>query len=164
MMGFQNATRCVQVINTKAFKSMLKLSADMSISPTTPIEMLTYDQLQVNYRELKGKLNKEKLENLNLVRRNITANKRATLNDCFMNLISCNDVPRLHILLQVCIKKVMGMRSIIGRLDDAINMKYKPKKYGEEDWDKALLVLRIGGLRLLHLLHVTNGYPLLRAV
>ena len=155
---------CSEVTNTKAFKNMLKLSADISNNPTIPIEMLTYDQLQCNYRELKGKLNKEKLENLNLVRRNITANKRATVNDRFMNLIACNDIPRLHILLQVCLKKGMGMRSIIGRLDDAINLKYKPKKYGEEDWDKALLVLRIGGPKLLHLLHVADGYPSLRAV
>ena len=153
---------CSDLIDTRSFTNMLKLSQEESSDASTPIELLTYGQLQVNYRELKAKLNSEKLENLNLKRRNVTANKRATLNDRFMNTIASNDIPRLHILLQVCKDKGMGMRSILGRIDDAII--YKPKKYGEEDWDKALLVLRIGGPKLLYLLQVTDGYPSLRGV
>ena len=155
---------CSDVIDTRSFRNMLKLSQEESPDASTPIELLTYGQLQVNYRELKAKLDSEKLENLNLKRRNVTANKRATLNDRFMNTIASNDIPRLHILLQVCKDKGMGMRSILGRIDDAINHKYKPEKYGEEDWDKALLVLRIGGPKLFNLLQVTDGYPSLRGV
>ena len=151
---------CSDVIDTRSFRNMLKLSQEESPDVSTSIELLTYGQLQVNYREL----NSEKLENLNLKRRNVTANKRATLSDRFMNTIASNGIPRLHILLQVCKDKGMGMRSILGRIDDAINHKYKPKKYGEEDWDKALLVLRIGGPKLLYLLQVTGGYPSLRGV
>ena len=137
---------CSDVIDTRSFRNMLKLSQEESPDASTPIEPLTYGQLQVNYRKLKAKLNSEKLENLNLKRRNVTANKRATLNDRFMNTIASNDIPRLHILLQVCKDKGMGMRSILGRIDDAINRKYKPKKYGEEDWDKALLVVAVGNV------------------
>ena len=73
----------------------------------------------------------------------------------------------LHILtsikLLICQKKGYGLLSVIGRIEDAINGKYKPKKYGEVDWEKALLVLRIGGPKLLNMLHVLDGYPGLRS-
>ena len=43
----------------------------------------------------------------------------------------------------------MGMKSILGRIEDAINT----------DMEKATLVLRIDGPRLLHVLHITDGFP-----
>ena len=60
---------CSDVIDTRSFRNMLKLSQEESPDASTPIELLTYGQLQVNYWELKAKLNSEKLENLNLKRR-----------------------------------------------------------------------------------------------
>ena len=71
---------CSDVIDTNSFKNMLKSSASMSTDPNMPTEMLTYEQLQNNYRDLRTKLDKKKLENLNLERRNIAASKRASLN------------------------------------------------------------------------------------
>ena len=49
---------CSDVVDTKAFKNMLKLSTNISNDPNTPTELLTYEQLQCNYRELRGKLDK----------------------------------------------------------------------------------------------------------
>ena len=72
-----------------------------------------------------------------------------TLNTRFRELISSADIPRLGTLLQVCHNKGMGIQSIIGRINDAPNYKYKQKKYGEDEWDIGYLVLRIGGPRLL---------------
>ena len=73
-------------------------------------------------------------------------------------MIASSDIPGLHLLLQVSSKKGMGLGSIIGRIEDAFNNKYNHKKYGEVDWDKALLALHIGGPRLLHVLYITDGY------
>ena len=65
----------------------------------------------------------------------------------------------LKTLLEVCIRKGMGMKSILGRIEDAINKRYSPKNYDDTDMEKATLVLRIGVPRLLHVLHITDGLP-----
>ena len=58
----------------------------------------------------------------------------------------------------------MGIQSIISRIGDAINLKYRVRKYGEDEWDIAYLVLRIGGKKPLHVLHATHGLPATRPV
>ena len=58
----------------------------------------------------------------------------------------------------------MGIQSIIGRIGDVINSKYRVRKYGEDEWDIAYLVLRIGGPKLLNVLHATHGLPAPRSV
>ena len=128
------------------------------------LETLNYQQLQKKYRALKGQFNEEKLQNLNLVRRNSVLNQKITMSIRFIEVIPSSDIPRLKVLLQVCLKKGMGMRSIIGRIEDAINKTYTPKKYGDVDWDKALLVLRIGSPRLLHALHITDCLPVVSTI
>ena len=52
----------------------------------------------------------------------------------------------------------MGIQSIIGRLNDAIRSKYRAN-YSEMEKDVAALVYRIGGPRLLHIMHVSHGLP-----
>ena len=72
-----------------------------------------------------------------------------TLNARFQELIASADITCLETLLQVCHNKGMGIQSIIGRINDALNCKYKLKNYGEDECDIGYLVLRIGGPRLL---------------
>ena len=76
-----------------------------------------------------------------------------------MDLVSSNNIPRLSTLLKVCLNSGMGVQSIIGRIGDAIQGKYSAKSYTDHDNDVALLVYRIGGPRLLHIVHTTHGLP-----
>ena len=80
----------------------------------------------------------------------------------FREIVSSRDMPRT--LLQICHNKGMGIQSIIGRIGDAINSKYRVRKFGEDEWDIAYLVLRIGRPKLLHVLHATHGLPAPRSV
>ena len=154
---------CSDVVESRQFKDMILHSLNEHPDPNLPLEMLNYNQIINKYRNLKERLNDEKLKSLNASRRIDVACTRASLNDRFIEVLSSNHIPRLHILIQICQKKGYGLRSVIGRIEDAINGKYKPKKYGEVDWEKALLALRIGGPKLLNILHVLDGYPGLRS-
>ena len=49
-------------------------------------------------------------------------------------------------------------------IHDALNEKYKLRKYGEDEWNIATLVLRIGGPKLLHVLHATHWLPAVKSV
>ena len=47
----------------------------------------------------------------------------------------------------------MGLQSIIVRIGDAISTRLRSRKCGENEWDVATLVLRIGAPKLLYILH-----------
>ena len=68
-------------------------------------------------------MNDEKLKYLNAMRMIELACTRASLNVRFIEVLSYNHIPRLHILIQICQKKGYGLRSVIGRIEDAINGK-----------------------------------------
>ena len=93
------------------------------------------------------------------MRKNQTLTKQVTYNNRFREIITGADIPRLGMLLQICHKSGMGLQSIIGRLGDAIQHKYRSRKYKEKEWEIATLVLRIGGPKHLHVLHKTDGLP-----
>ena len=109
-------------------------------------------------------MNIQQLDALNLIRKKKTLLYQKTLNIRFREIVSSRDIPRLGTLLQICHNKGMGVQSIISRIGDAINSKYRVRKYGEDEWDIAYLVLRIGGPKLLHVLHATHGLPAPRSV
>ena len=119
--------------------------------------MLSCSQLQKRYCEISVKLNIHKLDALNLIRKNKTIVYQKTLNTRFREIVSSRDIPRLGTLLQICHNKGMGIQFIIGRMGDAINSRYRVRKFSEDEWDIAYLVLRIGGPKLLHVLHATHG-------
>ena len=155
---------CLDIEHPQQFKKMLEMSSESTLHSKCKLDTLNYQQLQIKYRNLEEQFNEEKLHNLNLLRKNSLLHQKYTLNSMFNELIASAEIPRLKVLLQVCFQRGMGMKSIIGRIEDAINKKYSPKKYGDVDWEKAILVLRIGGPRLLHLLHVTDGLLVVSSV
>lgn len=123
---------------------------------TMKLEMLSFDQLKKKCRDLRKMLQKDKFDTLNLLRRNRTLTKQVTLSNCFMDIVTNADIPRLDTLLQVCRNNGMAMSSIINRIGEAISKKYRFRKYGETDWDIATLVLRIGGPKLTVYQHQTR--------
>ena len=98
------------------------------------------------------------MNNLNLVRKNTKHTKQVSLNKRLIEIIASNDIPQLSILIKVCVNNGMGVQSIIGRLNDAIRGKYHAN-YTEMEKNVATLVYRIGGPRLLHIMHVSHGLP-----
>ena len=138
---------------------MIEVGSKTDLHSKSKLEVCNCQQLQSRYRKLKDQYYDEKLQNLNLLRKNSFLKQKCTLNWRFSELISSADIPLLKTLLEVCIRKGMGMKSILGRIEDAINKRYSPENYDDTDMEKATLVLRIGGSRLLNVLHITVGLP-----
>ena len=129
---------CSDIQHSPNFKKMLEMSSKNDLPSHSKLEMYNYQQLQSRYRTLKGQYNDEKLQRLNLLRKNNFLNQKCTLNSRFIELISSADIPRLKTLLQVCIRKGMGMKSILGRIEDAVNKRYSPKVIVILIWRKQL--------------------------
>ena len=150
---------CADIEYSPSMKKLIEIGESDTPHEKMKIDMLSFDQLKKKCREMSKKADKERLDTLTLVRKNRSLMKQVTLNNRFRELITTQDIPNLHILLQVCSRQGMGLQSILGRIGDAINATYRIRKYGENEWDIATLVLRIGGPKLLHILHKTHGLP-----
>ena len=133
------------------YSGALKKLQDMTEEPHDhmKLEMLSQNQSLIHYRQLKERLQSQKFTTTNIKRKNNIMKQHQTLNTRFQELIASAGIPRLGTLLQVCHNKGMGIQSIIGRINDALNYKYKLKKCGEDECDIGYLVLCIGGPRLL---------------
>ena len=151
--------QCADIQYSSVMRKLLEVGESEAPHEKCKIDMLSFDQLKQKHRGTTKKLRQEKLDTLNLVRKNQSLTKQVTLNNRFRELITGADIPRLGMLLQICHKSGMGLQSVTGRLGDAIRQKYKSRKYEEKEWEIATLVLRIGGPKLLHVLHRTHGLP-----
>ena len=147
---------CLDVIQYSSFKKMITFANADKLDKTMNLEYLNHRQLENKYRDLCFKLNEEKLSNLNLTRKNNRLTKQVSLHKRLMEIIASNDIPRLSVLIKVCVNNGMGVQSIISRVNDAIQGKYR-SNYSEMEKSVATLVYRIGGPRLLHILHVSHG-------
>ena len=143
---------------SSSYKKMLEFANADKLDETMKLEILNRKQLQDKYRDLCEKMNKEKLSNLNLTWKNNKLTKQVSLNKRLIEIIGSNDIPRLSALIKVCINSRMGIQSVISRLNDATRGKYRAN-YSEMEKDVAALVYRIGGPRLLHIMHVSHGLP-----
>ena len=76
-----------------------------------------------------------------------------------VSLISKNEISRLDVLFSTCIKQGKSIHAICETLGRAIDGTYNHKKYNEKSKDLGLLVLRIGGPRLVYAFNKLNIIP-----
>lgn len=53
----------------------------------------------------------------------------------------------------------LSMNGILHRLEQAVNGAYSAKGYSEDEFDSAILFMRLGGQALLHALHKAAEFP-----
>ena len=70
-----------------------------------------------------------------------------------------NEISRLDVLFSTCIKQGKSIHAICETLGRAIDGTYNHKKYNEKSKDLGLLVLRIGGPRLVYAFNKLNIIP-----
>ena len=119
---------CADIEYTQTYKKLLELANSDNPHPNMKNEMLSFNQLLKRYRELREKSQEQKLDTLNIIRKNSSLMYQQTLNIRFRELISSADIPKLGTLLKICHNKGMGIPSIIGRSHDALNQKISTKE------------------------------------
>ena len=82
-------------------KKLIEIGDCESPHEKLKLGMLSYSQLQKRYRELSDKLNIQKLDALNLIRKKKTLVYQKTLNTRFREIVSSRDIPRLGTVLQI---------------------------------------------------------------
>ncbi|TCD63849.1 hypothetical protein EIP91_004891 [Steccherinum ochraceum] len=111
---------------------------------------LTHEQLCALAASQSAKLKDEKLKTLKLSRQvNSLADKLSEYKR-FVMAVATNDFPRLKQLVGQCLKQGTGISSIVSQLERCIRGVYQARGYTNNDTDISLLVLRLGGRKLLY--------------
>ena len=82
----------------------------------------------------------------------------------FVMAVATSDVPRLHHLVRQSLKERAGVGRIVSRIEETLEGVYHARGYNADDHDIALLVLRLGGRRLLHAMSKYISLPSLRTL
>ena len=120
---------------------------------------LTFSQLEDRFR-----LMREERTALWFQKNNVTRKVQHLLRtlDIYKKLVLSlrqNDVPRLRQLISTALKNGRSVNYIVDKVSQAVDGVYHAKGFTDDDIDLAFLVMRIGGPRLLHTMHVVFGFP-----
>ncbi|THH06902.1 hypothetical protein EW146_g9475, partial [Bondarzewia mesenterica] len=148
---------CQQVTSTIAqLEERAKYAA-----PQTQYQYLTHCQLRDLLTVKNEQLDAYRLNSLNVVRK-ASASLRC-LDDYrrFVMGVATYDVRRVRQLVAVAVSQGMGIKRIIERLKESADRVYAARQYDQQDFDMALLMLRVGGQKLLYATAHHFGLPAL---
>ncbi|KAM5529996.1 hypothetical protein V8D89_010026 [Ganoderma adspersum] len=159
-LGHAACTGCMSVREKVA---RLATMAQFAL-PHTNHAYLTHEQLRELLRDRDQTLQRWKLKSLNLLRKCATALQKLDDYHRFVMAVATADVPRLNQLVSRGMKEKAGIGKIISRIEDALNGAYQARGYDSDDHDMALLVLRLGGRKLLYAMSQYIALPSLRSL
>ncbi|PIL37672.1 hypothetical protein GSI_01366 [Ganoderma sinense ZZ0214-1] len=159
----EGSEACIECFSVREKVARLAAMAQFAL-PHTNHAYLTHEQLRELLRDRDQTLQHWKLKSLNLLRKCAATIQK--LDDChrFIMAVATSDVPRLGQLVTQCLKEKASVAKIIGRIEDALNGAYQARGYDSDDYDMALLVLRLGGRKLLYSMSQYIALPSLRAL
>ncbi|KAK7461448.1 hypothetical protein VKT23_008626 [Stygiomarasmius scandens] len=121
-----------------------------------------FDKLVELLHERNEQLQAWKLKALNLRRDLVLATRRLDDHERLLEALSERNIPRVHQLLSQARKQGMSVPAMISRLHLACEGLYSAKGFSKDDFDLAIMVIRIGGSHLLKILSSELGLPSLR--
>jgi hypothetical protein len=135
------------------------IKREITAKAHTNYRYLAYDQLVEKLEEKNFLLEQSRLTNCNLKRNNITLTNYNNDISKLVSLIATNQIPRVGVMLNVLLKQGHGVNTIIDKLYEAINKVYKCKSHTKLENDVGIMVLRIGGPRVLYALNKIGLLP-----
>ena len=136
-----------------------RLEQDDEDFTTLPSGYLTPYQGQARLAKWKGKFEVQKLFTLNQMRKCLTSHRRVEVAKSIFIYLAEHDVSGVRRLMGQARRDGLSMTSILGKLEQAVMGAYNAKGYSEDEFDLAILAMRLGGQSLLHALHRATGVP-----
>ncbi|KAM5537691.1 hypothetical protein V8D89_008640 [Ganoderma adspersum] len=147
---------CVSCINVREKVAQLATMAHFAL-PHTNHAYLTHEQLRELLWDCDQTLRHWKLK---------CATALQKLDDYhhFVMAIATADIPHLHQLMLCGMKEKASIGKIISHIEDALTGAYQAWGYSSDDHDMALLVLHLGGRKLLYVMSQYIALPSLRSL
>ncbi|KAI0068069.1 hypothetical protein BV25DRAFT_1875223 [Artomyces pyxidatus] len=82
----------------------------------------------------------------------------------FVMAIAENDVPRVNAIVQTALNNGASVRAILHKLELAVDGLYHVRGFTDRDYDKSILVYRMGGRPLAYAMSQAYGLPTLRTL
>ena len=107
----------------------------------------------------KSRFEVQRLFTLNQVRKYLVSQRRVALAKSIFIYLAVNDVSGVRRLMSQALRDGLSLNGILHRLVQAVNSDYSAKGHSEDEFDLAILSMRLGGQALLHALHKAAGFP-----
>ncbi|KII84375.1 hypothetical protein PLICRDRAFT_701936 [Plicaturopsis crispa FD-325 SS-3] len=122
-------------------------------------EFYNHPQMKTQVRLLRGQINTQKLEILNLNRRLGTLLDKMDDFKRFVMAVGTMDVPRLHQLVRTALNCNASVDSIVALMEKAIEGTYHVRGYDTDNLDLTRLIQILGGGKLVYALNHAIGTP-----
>lgn len=120
---------------------------------------LNYNQLIARLTEWKRAARMSELQVFNLKKKAAILVNNLALDKRILLLIAQGNIAGVQRVLAQALKRGSTSHGILAKLESALTGSYSARGWSEEDFDLALLILRLGGPALLNVLHKTTGLP-----
>lgn len=123
------------------------------------LDFLTPHQRRGRSNQWKGRFEVQKLFTLNQTRKCLVSHGRVALAKSIFIYLADHDVGGVRRLMGQARRDGLSMNGILHRLEQAVNGTYSAKGFSEDEFDLAILSMRLGGQALLHALHKAAAFP-----
>ncbi|KAH7921233.1 hypothetical protein BV22DRAFT_1132459 [Leucogyrophana mollusca] len=132
--------------------------------PHTNYSYLSHQQLCDILEDVKTDRNRLKLQNLTDTRKITRQLAKLSEHKRLIMTVTDLDPPRAGHIIQTHLKHGSSMSAIIDKLGQAVTVNYNPRGFSQNDFLLVLFLFRIGGGRLVFVMHRALGLPSLRAL
>jgi hypothetical protein len=126
---------------------------------TTNNEFLTWEQMQRRHTFHRKQRGEQRMANLNAERDLGRMRRSRDSAQALIESLATDNPMRATQLLAQGLARGESSDAIARRVQRAVDGLYHPKKFGSRDLKEAIVVLRLGGPRMLYMLHVERGLP-----
>ncbi|GLB43863.1 hypothetical protein LshimejAT787_1500470 [Lyophyllum shimeji] len=120
---------------------------------------LSHEQLCDRLAEQDETLNNYKLKAVGLGRKCASLMRKLDDYRRFLMATATGDVPRLQQLIRQGIKDGASISTLTGKIEQALEKTYHARSYTQTDFDISMMVLRLGGRRLLYAMNQYISIP-----
>ena len=122
------------------------------------LDYLTPHQRRARQKQWENMFEAQKLFTLDQVRKCLVSHCRVALVKSIFIHLADHDVSGVRRLMGQQRRDGVSMHGILHGLEQAVNGTYRAKGYSEDNFDSAILSMRLGGQALLHALHKAAGF------
>lgn len=121
--------------------------------------MMSLSQSKARSQQWKDLFVNERLHGFNLIRKPHSLTQKVELHKRIMICLADKKITGARKLLSRALREGFSQKAILVQLEKAFNVKHNATGFSDQDFDIAILALRLGGQALLYSLSQAEGFP-----
>ncbi|KAI0804565.1 hypothetical protein BC629DRAFT_1713564 [Irpex lacteus] len=162
-VALSDGSACIECQSVRRKRDHLAELARHAL-PGTSNKLRTHKQLCEQIHQMADSLQTWKMKTMNLNRRHSLLMSKLDDHRRLVMAVAENKIPRVQQLLRQGVKAGTSVSKIVAKLEDSLCGVYQARKYDSDDYDLSLLILRLGGRKLLYAMSQQIAVPSIRTL